>query len=127
MNQIRHFDLDLAELKRSLVNMGNLVERSLGIAVEAIQRPSIEAREQCRVIEEQLDTLETAIEDRCHQIIALQQPMAGELRLVISSMRITSDLEQVGDLAESVAKRASYIARHHWLKTRPRSGRSARW
>jgi phosphate transport system protein len=112
MNQIRHFDLDLAELKRSLVNMGNLVERSLGIAVDAILRPTVEAREQCRVIEEQLDTLETAIEDRCHQIIALQQPMAGELRLVISSMRITSDLEQVGDLAESVAKRASYIARH---------------
>jgi phosphate transport system protein len=112
MNQIRHFDLDLAELKRSLVNMGNLVERSLTIAIEAIQRPQVEAREQCRVIEEQLDTLETAIEDRCHQIIALQQPMAGELRLVISAMRITSDLEQVGDLAESVAKRASFIARH---------------
>lgn len=112
MNQIRHFDLDLAELKRSLVSMGNMVERSLSIAVEAIIRPTVEAREQCRVLEEQLDTLETAIEDRCHQIIALQQPMAGELRLVIAAMRITSDLEQVGDLAESVAKRASFIARN---------------
>ena len=112
MNQIRHFDLELAELKRSLVSMGNMVERSLSIAVEAIIRPTVEAREQCRVLEEQLDTLETAIEDRCHQIIALQQPMAGELRLVIAAMRITADLEQVGDLAESVAKRASFIARN---------------
>jgi phosphate transport system protein len=112
MNQIRHFDLELADLKRSLVSMGNMVERSLSIAVEAIIRPTVEAREQCRVLEEQLDTLETAIEDRCHQIIALQQPMAGELRLVIAAMRITADLEQVGDLAESVAKRASFIARN---------------
>ncbi len=112
MSQIRHFDLELADLKRSLVSMGNMVERSLSIAVEAIIRPTVEAREQCRVLEEQLDTLETAIEDRCHQIIALQQPMAGELRLVIAAMRITADLEQVGDLAESVAKRASFIARN---------------
>ena len=119
MNQIRHFDLDLAELKRSLVSMGNMVERSLSIAVEAIIRPTVEAREQCRVLEEQLDTLETAIEDRCHQIIALQQPMAGELRLVIAAMRITSDLEQVGDLAESVAKRASFIARNKGAEIPP--------
>ena len=119
MNQIRHFDLELADLKRSLVSMGNLVERSLSIAVEAIIRPTVEAREQCRVLEEQLDTLETAIEDRCHQIIALQQPMAGELRLVIAAMRITSDLEQVGDLAESVAKRASFIARNKGAEIPP--------
>jgi phosphate transport system protein len=119
MNQIRHFDFELAELKRSLVNMGNLVERSLTIAVEAVDHPSVEAREQCRVLEEQLDTLEIAIEDRCHQIIALQQPMAGELRLVISAMRITSDLEQVGDLAESVAKRASFIARNQAVENPP--------
>lgn len=119
MNQIRHFDLELADLKRSLVSMGNMVERSLSIAVEAIIRPVVEAREQCRVLEEQLDTLETAIEDRCHQIIALQQPMAGELRLVIAAMRITSDLEQVGDLAESVAKRASYIARNKGAEIPP--------
>ena len=112
MTLIRHFDVELAELKRSLVSMGNLVEKSLSIAVEAIIKPTIEARDQCRVLEEQLDTLETVIEDRCHQIIALQQPMAGELRLVIASMRITSDLEQIGDLAESLAKRASFIARN---------------
>lgn len=119
MTLIRHFDLELAELKRSLVSMGNMVEKSLSIAVDAIIKPTVEAREQCRVLEEQLDTLETAIEDRCHQIIALQQPMAGELRLVIAAMRITSDLEQVGDLAESLAKRASFIARNQGASNPP--------
>jgi phosphate transport system protein len=119
MNLIRHFDLELADLKRSLVSMGNMVERTLSIAVNAIITPTIEAREQCRVLEDQLDTLENAIEDRCHHIIALQQPMAGELRLVIAAMRITSDLEQIGDLAESLAKRAAFIARNKGATSLP--------
>ncbi len=119
MNIIRHFDLELADLKRTLVSMGNMVDRALTIAVDAIIAPTVEAREQCRVLEDQLDTLENAIEDRCHHIIALQQPMAGELRLVIAAMRITSDLEQVGDLAESLAKRAAFIARNKGVTTLP--------
>jgi phosphate transport system protein len=109
---IRHFELELAELKRALVTMGSLVERSVGLATESIRNPVPEAREKARVIEDQLDTLESAIEERCQQIIALQAPMASDLRLVIAAMRITADLEQVGDNAESIAKRASWIARH---------------
>lgn len=116
---IRHFDLELAELKRTLVTMGNLVEQSLGVAVGAINRPTLQAREQCRALDDQLDALETAIENRCHQIIALQQPAAGELRLVISTMRITSDLEQMGDHAESIAKRAASIAKHTLVENPP--------
>lgn len=126
MNLIRHFDLELAELKRSLVSMGNLVERSLLIATDAIITPTVEAREQCRILEDQLDTFENTIEDRCHHIIALQQPMAGELRLVIASMRITSDLEQIGDLAESLAKRAAYIARNKGVINPPQIEKLAR-
>lgn len=116
---IRHFDLELAELRRSLVTMGNLVERSTEIATNAILVPEVDSRDKARVIEDQLDTLESAIEDRCHQLIALQSPLAGDLRLVIAAMRITTDLEQVGDNAESVAKRASWIARHERIENPP--------
>jgi phosphate transport system protein len=112
MNLIRHFDLELADLKRSLMTMSNLVERSLIVAIEAILHPNTTARETCSAIEKELDDLENAIEDRCHNIIALQQPMANELRLVIAAMRITSDLEQIGDLSESLAKRGAFIASH---------------
>lgn len=119
MNQIRHFELELAELKRSLVTMGNLVEQALEIAVRAIVRPNAEAREQARAIEQQLDQMDNQIEERCHQILALQHPVARDLRLLISSMRITSDLEQVGDLAESIAKRARWIANHHAVTNPP--------
>lgn len=116
MTQIRHFDLELAELKRSLVSMGNIVEEALGLAVSAIQQPTLEARDRVGGIEERIDHLETQIEERCHQIISLQSPMAKDLRFLISATRITSDLEQVGDLAESIAKRAHYIARHQLVR-----------
>jgi phosphate transport system protein len=116
MNQIRHFDLELAELKRSLVGMSNLVEQTLQLAVQAIIEPSIKAKEEVGGIEERIDELDSAIEERCHQIISLQSPMARDLRLLISATRITSDLEQVGDLAESIAKRAYYIASHHRVR-----------
>lgn len=125
MSQIRHFDLEIAELKRSLATMGDLVERAVDFATRAIAHPTVEAREQARVFEDQLDALDSAIEDRCHQVLALQAPMAKDLRLLVSTMRVTLDLENIGDLAESLAKRATYIARHRLVRnpeaTRPLS------
>ena len=113
MNNIRHFELEIAELKRSLVAMGNLVEQSLSVAVDAILRPRVDAREEARTMEERLDAMDSAIEERAHRIMALQQPMISDLRLLISALHICSDLEQIGDLCESVAKRATFIAKHN--------------
>jgi len=119
MMTIRHFELDLAELKRALVGMGNLVEEMVGAAAKGIVEPNMELRDQVGEMEQRIDALETTIEDRCHQIIALRSPMAGDLRFLISATRITSDLEQVGDLAESITRRAHYIARHHAITNPP--------
>jgi phosphate transport system protein len=116
---MRHFDLELADLKRSLITMGNLVERSLAVAVEAINHPNVSAREQCRSFEDQLDQMENAIEDTCHKLIALQRPAVSELRLVIAAMRITSELEQMGDRAESISKRAASIAKNTLIENPP--------
>ena len=119
MNNIRHFELEIAELKRSLVGMGNLVEQSLAAAVDAINHPRIEAREQARALEERLDSMDSFIEERAHRIMALQQPMVSDLRLLISALHICSDLEQVGDLCESISKRATFIAKHNPVENPP--------
>jgi phosphate transport system protein len=113
LSTIRHFDMELAELKRSLVGMGNLVEEAVAIAVKAILHPVAGARNKASELEERIDQLDSQIEERAHILIALQSPMASDLRLLISATRITSELEQIADLAESVAKRADYIARHN--------------
>jgi phosphate transport system protein len=119
MTNFRHFELALAELKKSLVSMGNLVERMLDLGLAAILHPTVETIDQIAVIERQTDDLENAIEERCHELIALQSPLARDLRFLISAMRIASSLEQVGDFTESLAKRASYIARHHAVSNPP--------
>lgn len=116
MTQIRHFDIEIAELKRLLAAMADLVDQTLDLAVRAINRPTVDAREKAKLFEYRLDELDTLIEDRCHQILALQGPMARDLRLLVSAMRVTLDLESIGDLAESLAKRATYIARHTLVK-----------
>jgi phosphate transport system protein len=116
MNHIRHFDLELADLKQLLGSMGTLVEEALSIGVDAILKPTAGVRAIAGELEERIDQLDTQIEERCHTLITLQSPMASDLRFLISTTRIASDLEQAADLAESVAKRADYIARHHLVQ-----------
>jgi phosphate transport system protein len=111
----RHVDQELDDLKQALMTMGSLVEQAVGHAARSILSPSVGSREAARDGERRLDDLETSIEDRCQTIIALQAPMAGDLRLVVAAMRIAADLEQAGDHAESIAKRATWIAKHHLI------------
>lgn len=112
MTQTRPIDTEMANLKRSVATMGHFVERSLHLAVEALRHPVIDARERARTFEDQLDSLDSEIEENCHRILALQSPVARDLRMLVSAMRVTIDLENIGDLAESLAKRATNIARN---------------
>lgn len=108
----RHFDLEMADLKQLLGSMGRLVEKALSFGVDAIQHPMAGVRAEAGALEELIDKLDIQIEERCHVLLVLQSPMASDLRFLISATRVTSDLEQAADLAESVAKRADFIARH---------------
>jgi phosphate transport system protein len=119
MTQLRQFELELADLKRSLVAMGDMVDHALLLAVNGIQNPTADIRERARTLEDGIDAMETVIEDRCHTIIALQNPMVRDLRFIISAMSIASDLEQLGDRAESISKRAHYIACHGRIDNPP--------
>ncbi|MEK7414284.1 MAG: phosphate signaling complex protein PhoU [Planctomycetota bacterium] len=119
MSQPRQFELELADLKRSIVAMGDMVDRAVTLAVEGIQKPSADLRERARTFEDGIDAMESVIEDRCHTLIALQSPMVRDLRFIISAMSIASDLEQVGDLAQSISKRAHYIACHQAVENPP--------
>jgi phosphate transport system protein len=119
MTQLRHFELELADLKRSIVAMGDMVDRALALAVEGVHRPSADLRERARTLEDGVDAMETVIEDRCHTIIALQNPMIRDLRFIISAMSISSQLEQIGDHAESISKRAYFIACHSPVENPP--------
>jgi phosphate transport system protein len=117
--QLRHFEIEISELKRHLVAMGDLVGQAVDLAVGGIQAPSADLRDRSRDLESQIDAMETAIEDRCHAILALQSPMVRDLRFLISSLAIAGHLEQVGDRARSISKRAHYIACNNPIENPP--------
>ena len=103
---MRHLLRETDRLKRKILALGALVEESLRLAFQAIeQRDAAKAR---RVIATDMliDQNEVEIEEECLKILALYQPVAGDLRFVAAVIKINSELERIGDLAENIAKRA---------------------
>lgn len=100
------FDEELATLKEKLLLMGSKVEEAIRLAMKAlVDRDSRLAK---RVIQSdrEVNDIEIEIDDICHRLLALHQPMAGDMRFITSSMKINSDLERIGDLAVNIAERA---------------------
>jgi phosphate transport system protein len=103
---MKHLQRETDRLKRKILALGALVEDNLRLAFQAIeQRDAAKAR---RVIETDvlIDQNEVEIEEECLKILALYQPVAGDLRFVAAVIKINSELERIGDLAENIAKRA---------------------
>ena len=103
----RHFTEELQRLKERLLEMGDLATNRLDRAMSGlISRDSLILGDVIQG-DESINTLQIEIDDRCFKLLALRQPMATDLRLIMSTTRITSDLERVGDLAVNVAEAAA--------------------
>lgn len=114
--QHRHFEEKLDELSERLLRMGGLVEESIGRSVRAlVDRDSELARQ---VIDEdgEVDRIELEIDALCMEILALQQPFARDLRFITTAMKITTDLERMGDLAVNVSERTLELNEEAQLK-----------
>lgn len=112
----RHFDHDLEELKERLLWMAGLAERAVHQAVQAVfQKDEALAT---RVLDEErvINEMQIEIDDRVMQLVALQQPMAVDLRFILSASRINNDLERIGDQAVNIAQSALRILRHPQVK-----------
>ena len=110
----RHFHDELGDLKARLLAMSGEAEAALGLAIEALlDRDSAKAE---RVVagDRLIDNMEVEIEDRCINLLALQQPMARDLRMLTSALKIANDLERVGDHAVNIAESTQRL-----LETRP--------
>jgi len=108
---MRHFAAELEELNQALLEMGGLVESSIHTSVQAlVEHDDRMAR---RVVEDELliNQMELDIDARVTRLLALNQPVAGDLRLLVMCLKINTDLERMGDLAVSVAERAISLNR----------------
>jgi phosphate transport system protein len=106
----RHFEDQIEELKGQLLHMGGLAERIVRKAVEALQRRDSTLSEEVFRDDKVIDRLEIDIEERCVDLLALQQPLARDLRFITSALKISNDLERVGDHGVNIAGCAVSLA-----------------
>jgi phosphate transport system protein len=102
---IKAFDSDLQELARKVAEMGGLAERQIADAVAALAKRDTAQAERVIVLDANIDALQREIEEKCVLTIARRQPMAVDLREVVGALRVSNDLERIGDLAKNIAKR----------------------
>ncbi|MEN6542464.1 phosphate signaling complex protein PhoU [Parvibaculum sp.] len=106
---VKSFQEELDGITASIAQMGGLTEAQLAGAIESVSRRDSELAERTVQEDRRIDTLEAEIEARAVRVIALRQPMASDLREAIAAIKISSDLERIGDLAKNIAKRALVI------------------
>jgi phosphate transport system protein len=99
------FDEELAELRKLIAQMGGLAEDQFGKSIDALSSSDRQLAEKVIASDEKIDRLEKDLEERAIKLIAKRQPMAADLRAIIVAIRISSDLERIGDLAKNIAKR----------------------
>ena len=109
--QFRHFHDQLAALKRQLLEMSERAESLIAQSVEAFTERDLEKAEAVIAADRDIDRMEIDIEEQAIELLALQQPMARDLRFIISAIKITSDLERVGDHAVNIAEAATRLIR----------------
>ena len=98
------FDLQLNQLQQEVETLAQIVGKSINRAVDALKRRDIVASQEVVDDDDYIDQKRFEIEDRCVDMIATQQPMAGDLRAIISLLHIVVELERMGDYAEGIAK-----------------------
>ena len=106
---VKAYDDDLAALKNMLATMGGRVEEQLANGIDALLKRDTRLADDVIQADEKIDAMELAVEERAILTIAKRQPMAKDLRAIMVSIRIASDLERIGDLAKNVAKRAHAV------------------
>jgi phosphate transport system protein len=94
---------DLHSLKNELVHMGSFVGKAIGDAVLSLKNRDVELAQKVIDMDSEIDAIDHTIEEDCMRLLALQQPMARDLRLIISVLKMSIDLERMGDLALEIA------------------------
>ena len=107
---VKAFDTDLDSLRSKIAEMGGIAEKMLGDAVTALVRRDTPLAQAVITSDPRLDGLQREVEDRAVFTIARRQPLAIDLREIVSALRISGDIERIGDLAKNIAKRVLAIS-----------------
>ena len=102
----RHYEEELRDLRASLLQMGGLVERQIAEAVESLVKRNSEQARETIARDVEVNRMDIECDERCIRLLALHQPAASDLRFLTTGLKITTDLERIGDNAVNICERA---------------------
>lgn len=106
----RHLEIEIEKLKKSLLVVAGAVEETVTGAVRSLQKRDRQLAESVIESDGLIDNMEVDVEEECLKVLALHQPLAIDLRFIVSVLKINNDLERIADLAVNIAERAAYLA-----------------
>jgi phosphate transport system protein len=112
----RHFQDDLDTLKQRLLSMGGLAEERVRESIRGLMDRDPAALDAVLRGDQPINDLHIELDDRCFKLLALHQPMAADLRVIVAAVKINTDLERVGDLAVNIAEAGKRYLRHAPVK-----------
>lgn len=112
MHTRERFHRKLTELRADILKMGSQVEAELALAMRAFDERSADLSRQVYQADEAINQARFQIEERCLTLIVTQQPMAGDLRMIVAAINMIVDLERMGDQAKGIAKVVPHLANH---------------
>lgn len=107
---VKSYEQELTHLRELMAQMGQIVESQVGLALDAIAKHDEEAADEAARRDPEVDDLEREVEGLGIRLLALRSPLGPDLREIVSALKITGDLERIGDYAASIARRAMAIA-----------------
>ena len=111
----KQFDADMEGVRARVLEMGGLVEEQVGRAVEALISGNVTLAEEVIVNDHKVNAMEVASDEACTHIIALRQPTAGDLRMILTIVKTITDLERIGDEAKKIARMAKLLSQKERL------------
>lgn len=112
----RHFDEELKELHQEILKMGILAQEAIHKSVEALKNRDKKLASEIINTDDKIDKIELDIDEKCIDLIARHQPMAGDLRFITTGMKINPDLERIADLAVDISQRVLELVDKPMLK-----------
>lgn len=110
------FDRQLQELNTELIKMGSLIEQAIEMAINAYVHQDIEKAKAAIAFDDEIDEMEKQIENLCLKLLLQQQPVAKDLRLISSALKMITDMERIGDHASDISEITILLAKEETLK-----------
>ena len=110
------FDKQLEQLNNELIEMGTLIEKAIAMAINALVNEDIEKAKQAIEFDAEINDQEKTIENLCMKLLLQQQPVAKDLRLISSALKMITDMERIGDHAADISEMTILLAGRPYLK-----------